>query len=218
MCSTGALVGFQVAQGVTNYGAARSNAKVQEIQQAAATESLIQSTLQQEAAIQVQTQQAQEEIAREMLDADREARRVRASNIVRMSEAGQAGASAQRVIDDIAVQADRKQVRLDAKSESVNQAELAQLKGLNAQHYNQLNQINQPINKPSALGAAIGIGANVAQTIMTTKAIQSSISGPKLTVGQSATAASQANAAASQAAGAASTSAGGFGFTPIFPS
>ena len=72
MCSTGALAGFQVAQGVTNFVAADSAANVQEIQQNAASESLIQSTLQQEAAIKVQTQQSQEEIARAKFDANRE--------------------------------------------------------------------------------------------------------------------------------------------------
>ncbi len=183
MCSTGALAGFQVAQGVTNFQSASSSAKVQGIQQAAASESLIQSTLQQEAAIKVQTQQSQEEIARAKLTADRESRRTQASSIAQMSESGQTGPAAQRVLQDLDFQADRKQVRLDARSESVNASQKAQLHGLSAQHFNQLNQINQPINKPSVLGAAIGIGANVAQTVMTTNAIQAGTSGAKLKVG-----------------------------------
>ncbi len=177
MCSTGALAGFQVAQGVTNFVAADSAANVQEIQQNAASESLIQSTLQQEAAIKVQTQQSQEEIARAKLTSDRESRRTQASSIVQMSESGQSGPAAQRVLQDLAFQADRKQVRLDARSESVNASQKAQLHGLNAQHFNQLNQINQPINKPSVLGSALGIGANVAQTLVMTKAAQAKAAG-----------------------------------------
>ena len=181
MCNpTAGLAGFQVAQGVTEFGAARSNAKVQGIQQAAASESLIQSTLQQEAAIKVQTQQSQEEIARAMMDMKRESRRVRASSIVQMTESGQAGQSANRVLDDLLQQEDRAQVRLDSRSQSVNAAELATLRGLNAQHFNQMNQINQPINKPSALGALIGIGANVAQTVVMSNAMKAKVSGPKV--------------------------------------
>lgn len=182
MCSTGALAGFQVAQGVTNFVAADSAANVQEIQQNAASESLIQSTLQQEAAIKVQTQQEQEEIARAKFDANREAQRMMASSMVQMSDKGQAGASAQRVLDDLSQQVDRKQVRLDARSESVNASELAQLRGLNAQHFNQLNEINQPINKPSVLGAAIGVGANVAQTLVMSKATQAKAAGGPATL------------------------------------
>ncbi len=182
MCSTGALAGFQVAQGVTNFVAADSAANVQEIQQNAASESLIQSTLQQEAAIKVQTQQSQEEIARAKFDANREAQRMMASSMVQMADNGQAGASAQRVLDDLSQQVDRKQVRLDARSESINAAEQAQLQGLNAQHFNQLNQINQPINKPSVLGSAIGIGANVAQTLVMSKAMQAKAAGGPATV------------------------------------
>ena len=182
MCSTGALVGFQVAQGVTNFVAADSAANVQEIQQNAASESLIQSTLQQEAAIKVQTQQSQEEISRAKFDAHREAQRMMASSMAQMSDKGQAGASAQRVLDDLSQQVDRKQVRLDARSESVNASELAQLRGLNAQHFNQLNEINQPINKPSVLGAAIGVGANVAQTLVMSKATQAKAAGGPATL------------------------------------
>ena len=182
MCSTEGLAGFQVAQGVTNFVAADSAANVQEIQQNAASESLIQSTLQQEAAIKVQTQQSQEEIARAKFDAHREAQRMMASSMVQMSDNGQAGASAQRVLDDLSQQVDRKQVRLDARSESINAAEQAQLQGLNAQHFNQLNQINQPINKPSVLGSAIGIGANVAQTLVMSKAMQAKAAGGPATV------------------------------------
>ena len=182
MCSTEGLAGFQVAQGVTNFVAADSAANVQEIQQNAASESLIQSTLQQEAAIKVQTQQSQEEIARAKFDANREAQRMMASSMVQMADNGQAGASAQRVLDDLSQQVDRKQVRLDARSESINAAEQAQLQGLNAQHFNQLNQINQPINKPSVLGSAIGIGANVAQTLVMSKAMQAKAAGGPATV------------------------------------
>ncbi len=182
MCSTEGLAGFQVAQGVTNFVAADSAANVQEIQQNAASESLIQSTLQQEAAIKVQTQQSQEEIARAKFDAHREAQRMMASSMVQMADNGQAGASAQRVLDDLSQQVDRKQVRLDARSESINAAEQAQLQGLNAQHFNQLNQINQPINKPSVLGSAIGIGANVAQTLFMSKAMQDKAAGGPATV------------------------------------
>ncbi len=185
MCSTEGLeglAGFQVAQGVTNFVAADSAANVQEIQQNAASESLIQSTLQQEAAIKVQTQQSQEEIARAKFDANREAQRMMASSMVQMSDKGQAGASAQRVLDDLSQQVDRKQVRLDARSESVNASELAQLRGLNAQHFNQLNEINQPINKPSVLGAAIGVGANVAQTLVMSKATQAKAAGGPATL------------------------------------
>ena len=182
MCSIGALGGFQVAQSVTNFDAAESAANVQEIQQNAASESLIQSTLQQEAAIKVQTQQSQEEIARAKFDANREAQRMMASSMVQMSDKGQAGASAQRVLDDLSQQVDRKQVRLDARSESVNASELAQLRGLNDQHFNQLNEINQPINKPSVLGAAIGVGANVAQTLVMSKATQAKAAGGPATL------------------------------------
>ena len=177
MCSTGALISMQVAQGAGQFFAGRSQADAQEAFQEASSESLIRSTLEQEAAIKVNTQQEQDEIERAKFDATRESRRIRAASIVQQSESGQAGASAQRVLDDLINQGDRKQVRLDAKSTSVNAAEAANLKALSAAHFNQLNQINQPINKPSAIGALLSIGADVTQTLVFTKAAQKKAAG-----------------------------------------
>lgn len=186
MCSTGALISMQSAQGASSFITARSQAKTQEIGQRAASESLIRSTLEQEAAIKVNTQLEQDEIERAKFDASREARRVRASSIVSQTEAGQSGASAKRVLDDLLVQGDRKKLRLDERSKSLNAAQTANLKALNAQHFNQLNEINQPINKPSAFGALLSIGSNVTQTLVFEKASQKKAAGGlELSVGNS---------------------------------
>lgn len=182
MCSTEGLIALQVGGSVSDFVAGDAAADTQEHQQKLASQSLVESTLQQEAALEIERQQSQEEITREKLASTREGRRIRASSIVAQAEGGQVGASAERVIADLERQADTKQVRLDSRSESVNDAALASLRGLTASHYNKLNEINQPINKPSIAGALLGITADVVQTKVMTKAIQAKAAGQPATL------------------------------------
>lgn len=166
MCSVGALIGFQVASGTAGFLEGRQQAKSQRSFQRSQEQAVVAGALDQESQIAVQGRQAQEEIARQKDAAARAARRARASSVIAQIEGGREGVSARNEIRDLFSQEADFQDALDERGDSLEAATQAQLRGLEAQTLSQQNQILRPVKTPTLLGSALGIGSNVAQTLV----------------------------------------------------
>ena len=159
-------IGFTIASGIVGHARARRSAREQRRFQALQIKSLGESARTQEATLAINEVRAQQQISQERLEATQEARRLRASSLVGQIESGQTGPSAQRVIDDILRQETNIGSAFGRKAVSQRLSSDARLRGIRAETLSRQNQILSPIDSPSLLASALGIGSSVAQTLV----------------------------------------------------
>lgn len=162
----GILIGLQVVSGIVGHVNARQAAAQQRDFQRRALLSLGESARTQEAALAINEIQVQREIAQQRMAEARASRRARAAAVVEQTETGASGASAARVLDDLLRQESELGTAFGIRAESATLASSSQLAGLRAETLNRQNQLLAPINTPSLLTSVLGIGSNVAQSVV----------------------------------------------------
>ena len=178
MCNPAALAIVGGLQAGVQFAGARQQAKTQAAYQAQAAAAEQQRALQEQSSIRMQQAQQQEATARELEQVGRKSREALARARVSAGEAGVSGVSVQALMDDYV----RQQAGLQAAT--LRQQELTgvgtqlglEQAGLASQQ--RLIGINQPINKPSVLGAVLQAGSQA----MSGYATGQSMKTPKTTV------------------------------------
>jgi len=164
-------------QAGVQFAGARQQAKAQAAYQAQAAAAEQQRALQEQSSIRMQQAQQQEATARELEQVGRKSREALARARVSAGEAGVAGASVQALMDDYSRQ------EAGYRAATLRQQELTgvgtqlglEQAGLASQQ--RLIGINQPINKPSVLGAVLQAGSQAMSGYATGQGISSRMGG-----------------------------------------
>ena len=172
----GAIVG--VASAGAGYAGQRQQAKAQAAYQAQSAAAERQRALQEQSSIRMQQAQQQEATARELEQVSRKSREALARARVSAGEAGVAGASVTALMDDYTRQ------EAGYRAATLRQQELTgvgtqlglEQAGLASQQ--RLIGINQPINKPSVLGAVLQAGSQAMSGYATGQGISSRMGSP----------------------------------------
>ena len=160
-------------QAGVQFAGARQQAKAQAAYQAQAAAAEQQRALQEQSSIRMQQAQQQEATARELEQVSRKSREALARARVSAGEAGVAGASVTALMDDYTRQ------EAGYRAATLRQQELTgvgtqlglEQAGLASQQ--RLIGINQPINKPSVLGAVLQAGSQAMSGYATGQGISS---------------------------------------------
>ena len=160
-------------QAGVQFAGARKQAKAQAAYQAQAAAAEQQRALQEQSSIRMQQAQQQEATARELEQVSRKSREALARARVSAGEAGVAGASVTALMDDYSRQ------EAGYRAATLRQQELTgvgtqlglEQAGLASQQ--RLIGINQPINKPSVLGAVLQAGSQAMSGYATGQGISS---------------------------------------------
>jgi hypothetical protein len=159
MCNPAALAIVGGLQAGVQFAGARRQAKAQAAYQAQSAAAEQQRALQEQSSIRMRQAQEQEATARELEQVSRKSQEALARARVSAGEAGVAGASVQALMDDYTRQ------EAGYRAATLRQQELRgvgtqlglEQAGLASQQ--RLIGINQPINKPSVLGAVLQAGS-----------------------------------------------------------
>jgi len=165
-------------QAGVQFAGARQQAKAQAAYQAQAAAAEQQRALQEQSSIRMQQAQQQEATARELEQVSRKSREALARARVSAGEAGVAGASVTALMDDYTRQ------EAGYRAATLRQQELTgvgtqlglEQAGLASQQ--RLIGINQPINKPSVLGAVLQAGSQAMSGYATGQGISSRMGSP----------------------------------------
>ena len=165
-------------QAGVQFAGARQQAKAQAAYQAQAAAAEQQRALQEQSSIRMQQAQQQEATARELEQVSRKSREALARARVSAGEAGVAGASVQALMDDYSRQ------EAGYRAATLRQQELTgvgtqlglEQAGLASQQ--RLIGINQPINKPSVLGAVLQAGSQAMSGYAAGQGISSRMGSP----------------------------------------
>jgi len=165
-------------QAGVQFAGARQQAKAQAAYQAQAAAAEQQRALQEQSSIRMQQAQQQEATARELQQVSRKSQEALARARVSAGEAGVAGASVTALMDDYTRQ------EAGYRAATLRQQELTgvgtqlglEQAGLASQQ--RLIGINQPINKPSVLGAVLQAGSQAMSGYATGQGISSRMGSP----------------------------------------
>ena len=165
-------------QAGVQFAGARKQAKAQAAYQAQAAAAEQQRALQEQSSIRMQQAQQQEATARELEQVSRKSREALARARVSAGEAGVSGVSVQALMDDYTRQ------EAGYRAATLRQQELTgvgtqlglEQAGLASQQ--RLIGINQPINKPSVLGAVLQAGSQAMSGYATGQGISSRMGSP----------------------------------------
>ncbi len=182
MCNPAALAIVGGLQAGVQFAGARRQAKQQAAFQAQSAAAEQQRALQEQSSIRMQQAQQEEATARELEQVSRKSQEALARARVSAGEAGVAGASVQALMDDYTRQ------EAGYRAATLRQQELRgvgtqlglEQAGLASQQ--RLIGINQPINKPSVLGAVLQAGSQAMGGYATGLDIKSRMKTPKTEV------------------------------------
>lgn len=182
MCNPAALAVVGGLQAGVQFAGARKQAKQQAAYQAQAAAAEQQRALQEQSSIRMQQAQQQEATGRELEQVSRKSQEALARARVSAGESGVAGASVQALMDDYTRQ------EAGYRAASLRQQELTGVgTGLGLEQAGLASQqrligINQPINKPSVLGAVLQAGSQAMSGYATGQGISSRMKTPKTDV------------------------------------
>lgn len=169
-------------QAGVQFAGARKQAKQQAAYQAQSAAAEQQRALQEQSSIRMQQAQQQEATGRELEQVSRKSQEALARARVSAGESGVAGASVQALMDDYTRQ------EAGYRAASLRQQELTGVgTGLGLEQAGLASQqrligINQPINKPSVLGAVLQAGSQAMSGYATGQGISSRMKTPKTDV------------------------------------
>lgn len=182
MCNPAALAVVGGLQAGVQFAGARKQAKQQAAYQAQSAAAEQQRALQEQSSIRMQQAQQQEATGRELEQVSRKSQEALARARVSAGESGVAGASVQALMDDYTRQ------EAGYRAASLRQQELTGVgTGLGLEQAGLASQqrligINQPINKPSVLGAVLQAGSQAMSGYATGQGISSRMKTPKTDV------------------------------------
>ena len=177
MCNPAALAVIGGLQAGVQFAGARKQAKAQAAYQAQAAAAEQQRALQEQSSIRMQQAQQQEATARELQQVSRKSQEALARARVSAGEAGVAGASVQALMNDYSRQ------EAGYRAATLRQQELSAVgTGLGLEQAGLASQqrligINQPINRPSVLGAVLQAGSQAMSGYATGQGISSRMGG-----------------------------------------
>ena len=160
-------------QAGVQFAGARQQAKAQAAYQAQAAAAEQQRALQEQSSIRMQQAQQQEATARELEQVSRKSREALARARVSAGEAGVAGASVTALMDDYTRQEARYRAATLRQQELTGVGTQLGLEQAGLASQQRLIGINQPINKPSVLGAVLQAGSQAMSGYATGQGISS---------------------------------------------
>lgn len=158
----GAIIGggLALAQGVAGFMGQRRRARETERYNAQQTQEIQKNTRNQYSRLRLRQMQEADVMAEDSIDAQRELMKARSRAAVAAGEAGVAGRSVDRLLEQFDRQEERYLSRLRSNMlRSRNQIEF-EIKGLQTTGQSQINSLRPP-ERPSLLGTALSTGAGV---------------------------------------------------------